>query len=151
MKDLIKKYADKYEIPFKLLLNMVHAESGGNPFAVRYEDHYRWLIKPLDKYHWHAETEKIGQKTSWGLLQVMGAVARERGFKGRYLAQLCDPEEGLKYGCKHLKWNYNRYNNWYDAVSAYNQGSNRKNSEGNYQNQSYVDKVMQGVNVEANQ
>lgn len=150
LEKLIRKYADKYDIPLKLLKNMINAESGGNTFAVRYEDHYRWLVKPLDKYHWHKETERIGQKTSWGLLQIMGAVARERGFEGRYLAQLCDPELGLEYGCKHLKWNYNRYNDWYDAVSAYNQGNNRKNKSGEYANQRYVNQVMDGVHIEAN-
>ena len=27
----------------------------------------------------------------------MGAVARERGFRGDYLTELCDPETGIEY------------------------------------------------------
>ena len=138
----IKKYAEQYGIPPGLIKAIIEVESSGNPFAMRYEDHYRWLVEPFSQFHWHAETEKQAQKTSWGLMQIMGAVARERGFKGSYLSELSKPELGIKFGCKHLKYNYNRYNDWNDAISAFNQGSNRKNEHGEYENQIYVDKVL---------
>jgi hypothetical protein len=32
-------------------------------------------------------------------MQVMGQVAREHGFDGRFLTALCDPETGLDIGC----------------------------------------------------
>lgn len=142
MKKIIKKYANQYGIPTGLIRAIIKVESSGNNFAMRYENHYKWLVKPLNKFHWHKETEEKAQKTSWGLMQIMGAVARERGFEGRYLSELTKPELGIKFGCKHLKWNYNRYDDWSDAISAFNQGSNRKDSQGEYQNQSYVNKVL---------
>jgi soluble lytic murein transglycosylase-like protein len=40
---------------------------------------------------------------SFGLMQVMGEVARERGFKGKFLSALCDPEIGVPIGCEYLK------------------------------------------------
>ena len=139
---LIKKYANKYNIPEEIVRGIINAESNFNPNAIRYEDHYRWLVKPLDKYHYHKDTERIGQKTSWGLMQVMGAVGREKGFEGKFLSELVKPKLSLEYGCKHLHSFYKKYNDWEDAVSSYNQGSPRKTPQGEYENQAYVDKVM---------
>jgi soluble lytic murein transglycosylase-like protein len=44
-------------------------------------------------------TEEIARSTSWGLMQVMGQVAREHGFKNEFLAELCEPAVGLEMGC----------------------------------------------------
>jgi soluble lytic murein transglycosylase-like protein len=33
-------------------------------------------------------------------MQVMGQVARELGFSGRFLSELADPQVGLEYGCR---------------------------------------------------
>ena len=35
-------------------------------------------------------------------MQLMGQVAREHGFTGKFLAALCDPATGLEFGCKVL-------------------------------------------------
>ncbi len=59
---------------------------------------------------------------SWGLMQVMGAVAREYGFSGRFLSQLCDPAVGLEYGCRHLSILLKRHGTIRAALSAYNSG-----------------------------
>jgi hypothetical protein len=32
-------------------------------------------------------------------MQVMGQVAREHGFGGKFLSALCEPEAGLETGC----------------------------------------------------
>jgi len=39
-------------------------------------------------------------------MQVMGQVAREHGFEGKFLSALCDPALGLDIGCAALaaKW-----------------------------------------------
>jgi soluble lytic murein transglycosylase-like protein len=44
----------------------------------------------------------FARSMSWGLMQLMGEVAREMGFTGTYLSQLCDPPIGLLWGCKKL-------------------------------------------------
>jgi len=147
--------ANKHGIPVDLVSAIVQVESGGNTWAMRYEPHYRWL--------WDVEqnaplrtlvsgmpaprgvsrvTELHGQKTSFGLMQVMGAVARELGFKGPFLTELCDPVCGLEYGCKHLRNYHKRFGTWEQAVVAYNAGSPRKRKDGKWVNQGYLDKVL---------
>lgn len=86
------------------------------------------------------QTERVGQNTSWGLMQVMGFVARELGFDG-YLTQLCDLELGPEYGCRQLKRMLQRWGEEEKAVAAYNAGSPRMTSAGMYENQRYVDSV----------
>ena len=84
-------------ISANLLAAVVHQESGGNPFAVRYEPAF--LKKYLEdktkktiggyvptKCSW--ETEVYLRSVSYGAMQIMGQVARERGFKGEFLTQL---------------------------------------------------------------
>ncbi|OCL26320.1 hypothetical protein U472_09940 [Orenia metallireducens] len=145
LRDIIEKKAKKHGIPTKLIAAIIKIESNGNTYATRYEPNYRWLYK-VEEFANHSmasfDTEENGQKTSWGLMQVMGAVARERGFKGDFFTELCDPLLGIEYGCKHLKHYYNRYGNWEDAVASYNAGSPRKDDNGAYVNQAYVDKVF---------
>ena len=139
---LIEKYGKEYRIPQHIIKAIIKVESNFNSDAMRYEPDYKWLKLPLDKYHYNEATEEVSQKTSWGLMQVMGAVAREKGFEGNYLSKLLKPQIGIKYGCKHLYSYYKKYNSWEDAISSYNQGSPRTNDEGEYENQEYVDKVL---------
>ncbi len=48
-------------------------------------------------------SEAYARGFSWGLMQVMGQVARESGFDALFLSALCDPEQGLAVGCKVLR------------------------------------------------
>ncbi len=50
-----------------------------------------------------AATEAYARGFSWGLMQVMGQVARETGFDALFLSAMCDPEQGLAVGCKVLR------------------------------------------------
>jgi soluble lytic murein transglycosylase-like protein len=136
--------AQEWDLSLPLLRAIVWVESAGNPYAMRYEPHYRWLynvregepvvVRPEDapgpagfggpgvvsKY-----TEYVGQKTSWGLMQVMGAVAREYGFRGFFPA-LCEPYWGINMGCKHLHKLKSRWrlkdNQLVELATAYNTG-----------------------------
>lgn len=138
--DEIQLVAEKYGLPWLAVKAVVSVESSFRPDAMRYEKGYRWLVgKDLSL------TEEDAQKTSWGLMQVMGAVARGYGFTGD-LRQLLSPMVGLEYGCRHLAYYYQKYAIWCDAISSYNQGSPRKTDEGRYHNQEYVDKVMRKWN-----
>ena len=75
-------------------------------------------------------------------MQLMGAVARERGFDTK-LTDLLDPDTGVRWGLNHLWWLAEKYDfEWRDVVSAYNQGNNRRNVITNkYKNHAYVSKV----------
>ena len=48
-------------------------------------------------------TEAYMRAMSWGLMQVMGQVARETGFDALFLSALCEPVQGLAVGCKVLR------------------------------------------------
>ena len=97
----------------------------------------------LDNRSQLSPTERVGQMCSWGLMQVMGAVAREYGFKG-YFPQLCDPVVGLRYGCLHVTKFRAKYGQWSDVIAAYNAGSPRREPTNpwSYVNQFYVNKVL---------
>ncbi|MBK8184877.1 MAG: transglycosylase SLT domain-containing protein [Candidatus Competibacteraceae bacterium] len=140
--------ASRYNLPTALVLAIIQAESGGDPWAIRYEPaFFKRYIEGARIVVFGAvshDTERMARATSWGLMQVMGQVARERGFQGAFLSSLCDPAMGIKWGCHHLDSLrirfFDKYG-WPGVVAAFNAGSPRKNKAGLYVNQVYVDKI----------
>lgn len=127
--------------PEGLFRAWIYTESAFNPYAIRYEKDFRWLPDDLKE----GTTEWMARKTSWGLLQIMGQVARERGFDARYLAELCDPALNFKYAVKHLEWGRRRgEGTWDQALAAYNGGLGG-NARAPFRNQHYVDLVRSRV------
>ena len=133
----------------ELVCALIEQESSWNRWAVRYEPaFYKRYIEPQmaqpsgeDSNHrarTHraplSDTEARARAFSWGLMQVMGQVAREHGFSGYSLAELCDPATGLDVGCRVLAaklaaaegnvvralllWNGGGNRNYPDAVLA---------------------------------
>jgi soluble lytic murein transglycosylase-like protein len=94
---LAQQKANANGLPDVLVCSIIEQESGWNTFAIRYEPAFfeRYIV-PLNLGQ---PTEEHSRAFSWGLMQVMGQVAREHGFKG-FLSLLCDPEQGLEIGCK---------------------------------------------------
>ena len=163
---LIKNAAGNKDLPVELVRAIVLTESSGEPDLWKVEPPYRYLWdnaanKPYRMLtnaeiaserapsdftpigHQSRDTEWWGQQASWGLMQVMGAVTREHGFKGPFPA-LCDPVKGLLMGCTHLADLASHYKvryGWAGVVAAYNAGSPRKGDDGRWVNQSYVDTV----------
>lgn len=91
--------ATRYKLDPALVCAVIEQESSWNTFAMRYEPAFRTryvaaLAVPL--------TEEIARSTSWGLMQVMGQVARENGLATEFLSELCSPEIGIAIGCKVL-------------------------------------------------
>lgn len=141
---LIKSSASRRSLPWELVYAICQVESSLNPSAIRHEPRYRWLVGDNETM---SPTERQDQMTSWGLMQVMGAVARELGHTGP-LSDLLDPPTGLFYGCLHLRRFRAKYDIWPDVIAAYNAGSPRRvaGQIGPYVNQSYVDKVLAAWN-----
>lgn len=164
----IEQFASVYELPLNLVMAIVAQESDFNVFAYRVEPPYRYLwdveenmpFRPISAKEQVSEyaprdfpwiesvssqnTEWWGQQASWGPMQVMGAVAREYGFRRAFPA-LCTANEGVEYGCKHLARLADRFyqrEGWTGVVAAYNAGSPRRVNGGEFVNQLYVDKVM---------
>jgi soluble lytic murein transglycosylase-like protein len=103
---LIEEQAASFKIAPDVLAALACHESMGNPYAMRVEPNFKWIPDDYAKDRpgiMSVSTEFWGRKISWGLCQVMGQIARERGFKGWWPA-LCEPDLGLHYGAAHLAW-----------------------------------------------
>jgi len=136
--------AARHELDVYLLAAFVMQESGGETSAWNPEPKYRYLwdvrdwkpfrtltadenaseIPPADfhKLGGQLDQEWWGQQASWGLMQVMGAVAREHGFREIFFTKLCNMDVGLAYGARHLAGLFARGFDMQDAISAYNAG-----------------------------
>jgi|SRR5271163_2914955 soluble lytic murein transglycosylase-like protein len=93
---LARTVASDHELDQALVCAVAEQESAWDSDAMRYEPEFRArYVAPLRL----PPTEEIARSISWGLLQVMGQVAREHGFQGKFLSALCDPSAGLQIGC----------------------------------------------------
>lgn len=154
-------------LPVALLAALALTESRGDAAAWRFEAPYRYYWDVVNQKPFRTvsaseragesapgdfpyrtvlssrDTEWIGQACSWGPLQLMGAVAREYGFRGQF-PELCGWGLGLEYAGMHLLKLRNRFLDrfgWEGVVAAYNAGSPRKDDAGNWVNAEYVRKV----------
>jgi hypothetical protein len=133
--DWARVIAMSHNLPVELVCAVCEEESGKrnaripggledwDPTSTRFEVGFlrRW-VKP-DNLN-APTTEEIDSAHSFGLMQIMGLTARELGFKGRYLTELCNPECGLEFGCRKLRVCMDRTNNKIeDALLQYNGGS----------------------------
>jgi soluble lytic murein transglycosylase-like protein len=93
---LARTIASAHGLDSALVCAVVEQESAWDAFAIRYEPGFRArYVAPLEL----PPTEEIARSISWGLMQVMGQVAREHGFQRPFLSALCDPSAGLTFGC----------------------------------------------------
>ena len=87
-----------------LVCAVVEQESNWNPWAMRYEPlFFARYVAQLYTNNKVSASEAYARGYSWGLMQVMGQVARENGFAEPFLSALCDPAEGLAVGCRVLR------------------------------------------------
>jgi len=150
--------ANRHALPVHLVAAICAKESSFIPQAWRPEPIYRylWNVKTNERFRKLSPAEIAsetpppdfanvsgpraqewwGQQSSWGLAQVMGAVAREYGFRGVFFPELCEPETGLEYACRFLASLLSRYS-VEDAISAYNAGHPTLENE-----QTYVQPIM---------
>ena len=111
---------------------IVARESEGNPWAMRREPSYPHLFdleagRAVRRRDISVSTfpgghaEFLGQTQSWGLMQVMGATARELGHAGPF-ATLLDPATNLGLGCRYLASLQARWGE-FDGLAAYHAGN----------------------------
>ena len=164
---LVDTAAETHRLSAALVRGVALMESSGDTWAFNPEPEYRYLWDlhlhkpfrrltstelacktppadftalpgiPIDAEWW-------GQQTSWGLMQVMGGVAREHGFRGRFLSALCDPALGLDFGCRvladRLRWSEGDVRS---ALAAYNGGkAGNAPGRGVLRNGAYADRVL---------
>lgn len=148
---IIQPIAEKYSLPPSLVAAIIQVESGGNPWAMRYEPAFfrryvqgqSHVIVPKGVSR---ETEEVARATSFGLMQVMGQVARENGFDGVFLSALCDPQTGIEAGCKQLAKMARSFPaprfGWDAVCAAYNGGKGAVKSHTEFSNAAYPAKVL---------
>ncbi|MGH9684797.1 MAG: lytic transglycosylase domain-containing protein [Candidatus Acidiferrales bacterium] len=122
---LAGQIAGKYTLDVDLVCAIVEQESGWNPWAIRAEEKFfAKYVAPQFTAGKIDITEARARAFSWGLMQVMGEVAREFGYVGD-LPGLCLPSNGLEIGCRvfahKLAVNQGSVK---DALQAWNGGSN---------------------------
>jgi soluble lytic murein transglycosylase-like protein len=101
---LARKAAAAQSLDPALVAAVVEQESAWNPWAMRYEPaFFTKYVASLYTNNKVSASEAYARGFSWGLMQVMGQVAREAGFEALFLSALCDPEQGLAVGCKVLR------------------------------------------------
>lgn len=162
----IEDSARRYNLPPQLIKAIVLTESSGDIHAWKVEPAYRYLVDcetgkpfraltaaenaserapadfPRPKYS-SRDTEWWGQQASWGPMQVMGAVARELGYRQPFPA-LCTIAYGIDIGCQHLSNLRGRFlerHSWFGVAAAYNAGSPRYDDSGKFVNEDYVTKI----------
>jgi soluble lytic murein transglycosylase-like protein len=99
---LAQRAAEAHALWPELVCALVEQESGWNPWALRYEPAFyeKYIAPQIARGPIADVTESRARAFSWGLMQVMGQVAREHGFADASLASLCDPAVGLEIGCR---------------------------------------------------
>jgi len=130
---LAKQTAAAHHLDPALVCAVCEQESSWNPWALRYEPaFFAKYVAPLLTNGKVSATEAYARAFSWGLMQVMGQVAREHGSTSAhgstlahrdpersrmghhperesrdgcshtFLSELCDPAKGLEVGCSVL-------------------------------------------------
>jgi soluble lytic murein transglycosylase-like protein len=107
--------AELFGVSPEIVAAVVLVESSGNSAAFRYEPgFYRRYIEGKSRHqlggHWPSyeesgiteEQERTLRACSFGLMQVMGQVARELGFSGENLFDLYEPAIGIHFGVMKL-------------------------------------------------
>ena len=145
---LIVSTARGVQAPPELVLGIIEAESGGDPHATKINSTYPYTMMQAKRpAGCSVDMERIFQKTAWGLMQVMGATARELGFDG-WLSELVNPETNVRLGIEFLGRKMSQYferDGIEGVVAAYNGGAPRRRPDGKFVNQSYVDRVMKSA------
>jgi hypothetical protein len=134
----------KKELSIALILAMIQTESGAHPCAFRYEPKFLYTNTRLKRpENSSANSEIFGQKTSWGLLQIMGATARMAGFEG-WFPQLCDIQTNLEIALPILVKKWEKYHSFgmEAVIASWNSGSPKFSPEGRLINRRYVEKVL---------
>lgn len=120
---LIESIASKYGVDPALIKGVVQQESAWDVNASRYEAHLN--------------------DSSWGLMQVLLKTAKWiLGNDKLTISDLVNPQINVEAGTKYIASLLAKYGgNVRDAIASYNAGSPRKNKDGTYVNQAYVDSV----------
>ena len=124
-KQIANKWATVHGLDTALVCAVISHESSWNMWAVRYEPLFfsRYIQPLINNGTVKTMTEATMRSSSFGFMQILGQVAREKGFIGQFLTELCDPDVGTDYGCRKLQQCVTDHlNDERGALMAYNGG-----------------------------
>lgn len=133
-----------------ILLALKHAKADEVKAAIRLAEYTKGIPKNLLKAVCKTESgldktalrlKDGGKHTSYGLCQIQYQTAVFLRYTGDEHG-LMNVYTNALYSAEYLKYQYRRYGNWYDAISAYNSGSATRDVFGSYYNAIYVEEVM---------
>lgn len=144
--DEIEKSSLKYGCDPSIVKAIIMQESAWNIYAVRAENSYRWFFNPelyASNNPWiNISTEICTQKMSWGLGQIMGALAREQGHNG-LMAEILEPYLNIKHICIRIKTLMKTCKSPEEIFACYNGGLGMlKTVSGKFKNEGYVVSAM---------
>ena len=146
--DLCRVISKAHQVDPILVIAICGQESNYTPSSVRFEPKWNYLFeteKFARKLKITQATEEQLQKFSWGIMQVMGSVARELGFD-KALPELIKADLGIYYGILKLSVLATKYKNQTDQIASYN-GGNATKVNGIYRNHKYVDSILKRMSV----
>lgn len=123
---LAREISGKHGVPPEVVCGLIERESTGSRWAVRFEPGFlKQYVLPQYGDGKLDATETYTRAMSFGPMQILGQVAREFGFEGKYLTQLCDPLVGIEFGCRKLAACLKKANGDINrALESWNGGSN---------------------------
>lgn len=145
-------YFNGQHVPYhKIKTGTIMAESNWDQYATRYEPKFqKRYIDSNDKYFMYSDNYKKDLATSWGLYQIMGVNLRKLGFDGDFRNDYL-PDTKLQefYYDKYTRRFLKKYqNNVGDFIASYNAGKPRFRANGEYKNQTYVNRVLRFAGVD---
>ncbi len=140
----------KYHLDPLLITAIIKTESDFNPLAQRYEAAYPYLYSVRELAEivgCSKDTMTAAQKTSYGLMQLMGALCYEKfGFRN-WPSRLFDVKINLSFGCRYVRSIIDRgYEKPDEIYACYNAGSVRRIDNNTLVNQSNVNRFMVNYN-----
>lgn len=126
---------------YRCEINVIPAIPGTSSIV---QDALKYTITPRDfasNLGISINSEVVLQKSSYGLMQLMGFNFRALGFT-KILTKCFDPEINTEYGLNFFIKNCDKYHDLNDKIASYNSGSPKRLATGAYINQQYVDKVL---------
>ena len=109
MYDYLKKYSEKYDVPFPIAMGIAWKES-------RYSGPFQWTYDP---------SHLVSSANAYGAMQIQVPTAnfiwKSKSVTGKRL--LNDLEFNVETSMKIMKYLYSISGNWYIALGYYNTGS----------------------------
>lgn len=133
--NIIYSLCREFEVSHLLIAAIIYEESRFIESRRRFEIGWFNRLLPLERNKLlgyvppegicSLDTEKADRSTSWGLMQVLGETARERGFRKESFLELLKPAINLEHGVSYFKRMLRLKVNEKDALLAYNGGADK--------------------------